>query len=94
MATKFSTPASELASSHSSTTSISVGFSPLLSKNARSDVSFSRSRRRSFYNFRRHQNGVQCSFIPMDSAKIQVVGVGGDGNNVVNRMIGSGLRLT
>ncbi|KAK4420812.1 Cell division protein FtsZ1, chloroplastic [Sesamum alatum] len=92
MATRFSTPPSELASSHSSTASISVGFSPLLSRNARSNVSFSTSRRRSFCNFRRHRNGVQCSFIPMDSAKIKVVGVGGGGNNAVNRMIGSGLQ--
>ncbi|KAL0301098.1 UNVERIFIED_CONTAM: Cell division protein FtsZ1, chloroplastic [Sesamum radiatum] len=92
MATRFSTPASELASSHSSTASISVGFSPLLSKNARSNVSFSSSRRRSSCNFRRQRNGVQCSFIPMDSAKIKVVGVGGGGNNAVNRMIGSGLQ--
>ncbi|XP_011097821.1 cell division protein FtsZ homolog 1, chloroplastic isoform X1 [Sesamum indicum] len=91
MATRFSTPASELASSHSSTASISIGFSPLLSKNARSNVSFSSSRRRSFCSFRRHRSGVQCSFIPMDSAKIKVVGVGGGGNNAVNRMIGSGL---
>ncbi|KAL0328533.1 UNVERIFIED_CONTAM: Cell division protein FtsZ1, chloroplastic [Sesamum calycinum] len=93
MATRFSTPASELASSHSSTASISVGFSPLLSKNARSNVSFSSSRRRSSCNFRRQRNGVQCSFIPMDSAKIKVVGVGGGGNNAVNRMIGSGLQV-
>ncbi|KAL0310973.1 UNVERIFIED_CONTAM: Cell division protein FtsZ1, chloroplastic [Sesamum angustifolium] len=92
MATRFSNPASELASSHSSTASISVGFSPLLSKNARSNVSFSSSRRRSSCNFRRQRNGVQCSFIPMDSAKIKVVGVGGGGNNAVNRMIGSGLQ--
>lgn len=31
------------------------------------------------------------SFTPMDVAKIKVVGVGGGGNNAVNRMIGSGL---
>lgn len=29
----------------------------------------------------------------MDSAKIKVVGVGGGGNNAVNRMIGSGLQV-
>ncbi|CAL2254845.1 unnamed protein product [Prunus armeniaca] len=34
---------------------------------------------------------VSCSFAPMESAKIKVVGVGGGGNNAVNRMIGSGL---
>ncbi|XP_006839100.2 cell division protein FtsZ homolog 1, chloroplastic [Amborella trichopoda] len=36
---------------------------------------------------------VSClSFAPMESAKIKVVGVGGGGNNAVNRMIGSGLQ--
>ncbi|VFQ82512.1 unnamed protein product [Cuscuta campestris] len=35
---------------------------------------------------------VRCSFVPMDSAKIKVVGVGGGGNNAVNRMICSGLQ--
>lgn len=30
----------------------------------------------------------------MDSAKIKVVGVGGGGNNAVNRMIGSGLQVS
>ncbi|KAM1149405.1 hypothetical protein ACFX2B_029699 [Malus domestica] len=34
---------------------------------------------------------VSCSFAPTESAKIKVVGVGGGGNNAVNRMIGSGL---
>ena len=34
-----------------------------------------------------------CSFIPMETAKIKVVGVGGGGNNAVNRMIGSGLQV-
>ncbi|XP_009361066.2 cell division protein FtsZ homolog 1, chloroplastic [Pyrus x bretschneideri] len=34
---------------------------------------------------------VSCSFVPTESAKIKVVGVGGGGNNAVNRMIGSGL---
>ncbi|XP_023553359.1 cell division protein FtsZ homolog 1, chloroplastic-like [Cucurbita pepo subsp. pepo] len=42
---------------------------------------------------RRHHVGVVgCSFSHMDSAKIKVVGVGGGGNNAVNRMIGSGLK--
>ncbi|KAI4366177.1 hypothetical protein MLD38_022091 [Melastoma candidum] len=41
---------------------------------------------------KRWTNGVTCSFIPMDSARIKVVGVGGGGNNAVNRMIGSGLQ--
>lgn len=41
-----------------------------------------------------HSSGIWCtysSFTSMDSAKIKVVGVGGGGNNAVNRMIGSGL---
>ncbi|BAT88582.1 cell division protein FtsZ homolog 1, chloroplastic-like [Vigna umbellata] len=32
-----------------------------------------------------------CSFSTLESAKIKVVGVGGGGNNAVNRMIGCGL---
>lgn len=36
---------------------------------------------------------ISCSFSPLDSAKIKVVGVGGGGNNAVNRMIGSGLHV-
>ncbi|KAG8386073.1 hypothetical protein BUALT_Bualt03G0111000 [Buddleja alternifolia] len=87
-----SNPASELASSHSSTASISIGFSPLLSKNARGKISFSRPHRRNFCNLKRQRIGVYSSFTPMDSAKIKVVGVGGGGNNAVNRMIGSGLQ--
>ncbi|KAH0453951.1 hypothetical protein IEQ34_018275 [Dendrobium chrysotoxum] len=44
-----------------------------------------------------HRQGhstVRCSFSldPVESAKIKVVGVGGGGNNAVNRMIGSGLQ--
>ncbi|KAF3453376.1 hypothetical protein FNV43_RR03816 [Rhamnella rubrinervis] len=42
---------------------------------------------------RRHSFGVvSCSFAPLESARIKVVGVGGGGNNAVNRMIGSGLQ--
>ncbi|MCL7026165.1 hypothetical protein MKW94_018415 [Papaver nudicaule] len=44
---------------------------------------------------RRNDFGVCCSassFSPMESAKIKVIGVGGGGNNAVNRMIGSGLQ--
>ncbi|XP_058210750.1 cell division protein FtsZ homolog 1, chloroplastic [Rhododendron vialii] len=45
---------------------------------------------------RRYRSGLCCScsstFTQMDSAKIKVVGVGGGGNNAVNRMIGSGLQ--
>ncbi|GAB2279852.1 Cell division protein FtsZ 1, variant 2 [Dionaea muscipula] len=44
----------------------------------------------------RHRNlqhfVISSSFTPMDTAKIKVVGVGGGGNNAVNRMIGSGLQ--
>ncbi|KAF7145509.1 hypothetical protein RHSIM_Rhsim04G0016100 [Rhododendron simsii] len=44
----------------------------------------------------RYRSGLCCSctssFTQMDSAKIKVVGVGGGGNNAVNRMIGSGLQ--
>ncbi|KAJ4981903.1 hypothetical protein NE237_032740 [Protea cynaroides] len=40
--------------------------------------------------------GICCSssssFLPTESAKIKVVGVGGGGNNAVNRMIGGGLQ--
>lgn len=41
---------------------------------------------------RRQRFSISSSFTPMDSAKIKVVGVGGGGNNAVNRMIGSGLQ--
>ncbi|XP_050138100.1 cell division protein FtsZ homolog 1, chloroplastic-like [Malus sylvestris] len=42
--------------------------------------------------WKRYRFGVvSCSFAPTESAKIKVVGVGGGGNNAVNRMIGSGL---
>ncbi|GJZ32474.1 cell division protein FtsZ homolog 1, chloroplastic [Tanacetum coccineum] len=41
---------------------------------------------------RRHTRAVCCSFTSMESARIKVVGVGGGGNNAVNRMIGSGLQ--
>lgn len=30
---------------------------------------------------------------PMDLARIKVIGVGGGGNNAINRMIGSGLQV-
>lgn len=36
---------------------------------------------------------VSCSFESIDNAKIKVVGVGGGGNNAVNRMIGCGLQV-
>lgn len=40
----------------------------------------------------RRRTSWRCCFGPMESAKIKVVGVGGGGNNAVNRMIGSGLQ--
>lgn len=42
----------------------------------------------------RRRSAVCCSFASMESAKIKVVGVGGGGNNAVNRMIGSGLQVS
>lgn len=54
------------------------------------------SRRRA--PWRPRDGAARCSFSqafpPMDSARIKVVGVGGGGNNAVNRMIGSGLQVT
>ncbi|XP_042479496.1 cell division protein FtsZ homolog 1, chloroplastic-like [Macadamia integrifolia] len=50
-------------------------------------------RRRTSRN--RSNRGIFCSFSsfpPTESARIKVVGVGGGGNNAVNRMIGSGLQ--
>ncbi|KAK0600792.1 hypothetical protein LWI29_018412 [Acer saccharum] len=41
---------------------------------------------------RRSGSPVCCSFAPMETARIKVIGVGGGGNNAVNRMIGSGLK--
>ncbi|CAL1354077.1 unnamed protein product [Linum trigynum] len=53
-----------------------------------------RSKRRgSTYRSRSSGYGnVSCSFSQMENAKIKVVGVGGGGNNAINRMIGSGLQ--
>ncbi|PIN03395.1 Tubulin GTPase [Handroanthus impetiginosus] len=87
---RFSNPPSQLSPSHPSTTFFSIGFSPSFSKNAGGNIFFSRSRRKSFPNFKLHR--IYSSFTPMDSAKIKVVGVGGGGNNAVNRMIASGLQ--
>ena len=51
-------------------------------------------RKSSNYSQKRHRFGVvSCSFTPMESAKIKVVGVGGGGNNAVNCMIGSSLHV-
>lgn len=41
----------------------------------------------------RRFGSVRCSFDHVDNAKIKVVGIGGGGNNAVNRMIGSGLQV-
>ncbi|KAJ1380405.1 Tubulin/FtsZ, GTPase domain [Sesbania bispinosa] len=41
---------------------------------------------------RRRFGPVTCSFASADNARIKVVGVGGGGNNAVNRMIGCGLQ--
>ncbi|KAE9584121.1 putative tubulin GTPase [Lupinus albus] len=41
---------------------------------------------------RRCFGAVRCSFAHVDNAKIKVVGIGGGGNNAVNRMIGSGVQ--
>lgn len=48
--------------------------------------------RRSLWK-RPHKGSVSCSYSPIETAKIKVVGVGGGGNNAVNRMIGSGLQV-
>ncbi|KAJ1392507.1 Tubulin/FtsZ, GTPase domain [Sesbania bispinosa] len=40
----------------------------------------------------RRFGSVKCSLAYVDNAKIKVVGIGGGGNNAVNRMIGSGLQ--
>lgn len=43
--------------------------------------------------FTRRFGSVRCSYGYADNAKIKVVGIGGGGNNAVNRMIGSGLQV-
>ncbi|MBA0606711.1 hypothetical protein Godav_019139 [Gossypium davidsonii] len=48
-------------------------------------------KRSSFSTYHRFGR-ISCSFASMETAKIKVVGVGGGGNNAVNRMIGSGLQ--
>ncbi|XP_052178905.1 cell division protein FtsZ homolog 1, chloroplastic [Diospyros lotus] len=93
-AIRLTTPADFICSSSSSSSSILAGFtrntlSPLLPRPGFSPG----GRRRSASKHER--SGLCCtcgSFSPMESAKIKVVGVGGGGNNAVNRMIGSGLQ--
>lgn len=53
-------------------------------------IGFSKRRRDST---RSKSMGLRCSFSPMESARIKVVGVGGGGNNAVNRMNSSGLQV-
>ncbi|KAK9084715.1 hypothetical protein Sjap_025126 [Stephania japonica] len=69
---------------------IRTGFRP---KKAFKDVFHlgfgSRARKRSVG---RRSDSCVCCFGEIDSAKIKVVGVGGGGNNAINRMIGSGLQ--
>ncbi|CAN1221332.1 Cell division protein FtsZ homolog 1, chloroplastic [Linum grandiflorum] len=52
------------------------------------------SRRRTNHSYkpRRHGKIVSCCSDPIENAKIKVIGVGGGGNNAVNRMILSGLQ--
>lgn len=52
---------------------------------------FTKARRKSLCKPQRFS--ISSSFTPFDSAKIKVIGVGGGGNNAVNRMIGSGLQV-
>ncbi|XP_006344879.1 cell division protein FtsZ homolog 1, chloroplastic-like [Solanum tuberosum] len=49
-----------------------------------------RTRRKILY--KRQHFSISSSLSPKNSAKIKVIGVGGGGNNAVNRMIGSGLQ--
>lgn len=61
-----------------------------LNFNPRTSFSPKTSRRRNGQKYASFSTS--CSFTPMETAKIKVVGVGGGGNNAVNRMIGSGLK--
>ncbi|KAH8519035.1 hypothetical protein H0E87_000749 [Populus deltoides] len=71
----------QLANPNTSSPSFSTSFQKKLCR-------FSQRRRLSSSK----HGSVSCSFAPMESAKIKVVGVGGGGNNAVNRMIGSDLQ--
>ncbi|OVA10076.1 Cell division protein FtsZ [Macleaya cordata] len=77
-----------------SSSSISLGFHQKKFCKDGSQMGFPPKARRSSWQRRRDYSGVCCSssFTPMESAKIKVVGVGGGGNNAVNRMICSGLQ--
>ena len=75
-----------------SSSSISTGFSHKALSSATPGKCFSYKNVRGSL-WKRRRCGVSCSFAPMESAKIKVVGIGGGGNNAVNRMIGSGLQV-
>lgn len=79
----------ELASSPSS----SLAFCPRMHSSFVPKQCFLAGARRKSLS-RRQRFSISSSFTPMDSAKIKVVGVGGGGNNAVNRMIGSGLQVS
>ncbi|XAR56748.1 Tubulin GTPase [Bertholletia excelsa] len=72
--------------------SIFTGFNLKLSPCLPTTCFSSRSR----WSRSKHYNSLLCcscnSFTPVETAKIKVVGVGGGGNNAINRMIGSGLQ--
>ncbi|XP_043691373.1 cell division protein FtsZ homolog 1, chloroplastic-like [Telopea speciosissima] len=76
-----------------SSSSVTVGFRQMmLSRDGLHIAAAPSVRRRSSRS--RSNCGIFCSssaFPPTESAKIKVVGIGGGGNNAVNRMIGSGL---
>ncbi|CAL5392701.1 unnamed protein product [Camellia sinensis] len=89
MATFQLTSPAELIMCSSSSSSIFSGFnhktfSPFVSKTCFSFQARRRSPSKRYCT-------CSSSFTPMDVAKIKVLGVGGGGNNAVNRMIGSGL---
>ncbi|KAJ4976704.1 hypothetical protein NE237_001810 [Protea cynaroides] len=77
-----------------SSSSVSIGFrQKMLSRDDYHIATSPGLLRRSSRN--RSKRGIFCSFSsfpPTESAKIKVVGVGGGGNNAVNRMIGNGLQ--
>ncbi|KAK4794577.1 hypothetical protein SAY86_012571 [Trapa natans] len=79
-------------SSSSSSSSILIPLLRIALSRPISGASFSSRRRCVWRHSRPCSGGVSCSFVPTESAKIKVVGVGGGGNNAVNRMIGNGLQ--
>ncbi|KZV36201.1 plastid-dividing ring protein [Dorcoceras hygrometricum] len=79
--------------SASSSASISNGFSLPLPESRHNGVSFSSRRWKRACNSKFYRDGAYSSYTPIETAKIKVIGVGGGGNNAVNRMIGSGLQV-